>query len=93
MPIRDPQKKREATRAWRERVMPQGYGKWLYARRKLRFEDAEMFRDVLRDIAEVSGGKFSSQSAALGEINMKALSALEESRRREEELGPWIPPS
>lgn len=93
MPIKDPQKKREATRAWRERVMPQGYGKWLYARRKLRFDDAEIFRSVLEDIAEISGGRSTSQSAALGEINIKALAALEESRRRDEELGPWVPPS
>lgn len=88
MPIRDPEKKKATAKAWRERVMPQGYGKWLYARRKLRFEDAENFGALLAEIIEISDREV-SQEARLGEISFKAQAALEESRKKVEELGRW----
>lgn len=90
MPIKDPEKKRAATKAWRERVMPQGYGKWLYARRKLRFDDEERFRSALEEIeARDRAGHDSEVAADMGAI---ARVALTESQRAEEALGPWTPP-
>lgn len=91
MPIKDPQKKREATRAWRERVMPQGYGKWLYARRKLRFDDEARFRDALETIEAMAGAAGSGEVPAMA-IAQVAREALGESREAEEALGPWTPP-
>jgi hypothetical protein len=34
-------------REWRTKKMKEGYGKWLYERRKLRFDDAERFRKAI----------------------------------------------
>lgn len=91
MPIKDPEKKREATRAWRERVMPQGYGKWLYARRKLRFDDEERFRKALEAIA-ARGVTAKDPAALAGAYEEIASEALTESQKAEEDLGPWTPP-
>lgn len=91
MPIKDPEKKRAATKAWRERVMPQGYGKWLYARRKLRFEDAEIFRGVLEDIAN-RNVTAKDPAGLVGRYEEMARRTLDESQQREDELGPWVPP-
>jgi hypothetical protein len=94
MPYKDPEKRKASVVAWRKRVMDQGYGKWLYARRKLRFQDAENFRSVLEEIIEISVREgHGTLSSRLGEINFKATLALEESRKAEEALGSWEPPT
>ena len=49
MPYKDPAKRRAANRRLRENSTPQ-YHKWLYDRRKLRFETASRFEEALRDI-------------------------------------------
>lgn len=51
MPYKDPAKRKAATKNWRERSIANGYGKWLYNRRAVRFADAEHFREVLEEIA------------------------------------------
>ena len=50
MPFADPEEKKQYMREWRRSKIDAGYGKWLYERRKLRFEDAERFRAVLEEI-------------------------------------------
>jgi hypothetical protein len=89
MPYVDPEKKLAAMRAWRKRVMQQGYGKWLYQRRKLRFDDAENFRQALEEI--VRGGTLYDIPAEVRLIEVVGIAhqALAASRRAEEELGPW----
>lgn len=82
MPTKDLVKKREKTRRWRERVMGQGYGKWLYERRKLRFTDADEFRAVLEHIA-------SSECKSLEAARILASKALIASSKREKALGRW----
>lgn len=77
MPLRDPEARREWGRNYRKRKMQNGYGKWLYARRKARFDDAEEFRSVLMFIAN---GKF-------GDISTVAWIALEESMKRHDAVG------
>lgn len=91
MPIKDPERKREVTKAWRQRVMPQGYGRWLYQRRKLRFQDAEEFRTALEWIADHHTEDRYGDSAAL-EMQEIARRALRDSRQREDDLGAWTPP-
>lgn len=52
MPYKDKEQKHRQMKRWRADVMSRGYGKWLYARRKLRFDDATEFRKALEDIAD-----------------------------------------
>lgn len=91
MPLKGEAKLR-ASKAWRDRVMPQGYGKWLYARRKLRFDDAERFRSVLESILDTAEHGRMRSEERLEHIAFHAREALEESDRAEAELGPWEPP-
>lgn len=81
MPYKDPEKKLKAMKRWRGEVMPRGYGKWLYARRKLRFDDAERFKDALLQIMEAP-----NVATARG----IAFDAIEASRQAEEALGHWV---
>lgn len=92
MPIKDPERKRAVTKAWREKVMPQGYGRWLYQRRKLRFQDAEEFRAALIAISALLPPDERSEGSLGAEIGTIADLALDASRQREEDLGPWTPP-
>lgn len=82
MPYKDPEQKLEAMRQWRGRVMPKGYGKWLYARRKLRFDDAERFGFALQQI---------QVAESITDARAIAQDALEQSKRAEIKLGPWVP--
>lgn len=84
MPYKDREKKLARMREWRQDVMPRGYGKWLYARRKLRFDDAERFRAALEKIADRSHPDMTREEAAI-----IASLALEESKVAEEALGEW----
>ena len=81
MPYADPKDKQRAMKRWRKDVISKGYGRWLYARRKLRFDDAERFRAALQEIGHLTGNV---------EARRIAYAALEESRKAEEALGPWV---
>jgi hypothetical protein len=83
MPYADPEDKRWQMKRWREEHIKQGYGKWLYARRKLRFDDAERFREALE---KISTAYTNGDAEPLQRI---ALDALEESRQAEEALGQF----
>lgn len=83
MPYADPADKKKAMQRWRRNVISKGYGKWLYARRKLRFDDAERFRLVLEEIAADDPDR----STHYGQLAHRALA---ESRAAEEALGEWI---
>lgn len=78
MPFADPERKKQFMKEWRKRSIKNGYGKWLYARRSLRFQDADHFRETLEAIAEVPEGSAS----------ILASKALEDSEKRWLELGP-----
>lgn len=88
MPFKDPEDKKRWKEQWKARTRDSGYNKWLYARRKLRLDDADVFRAALDQIAQgpypVEGGIYPTASAI-------ARAALEESQRRWDEVGP--PPS
>lgn len=88
MPFADPDEKLLYMQDWRARQMRKGYGKWLYARRKLRFDDAKRFREALEWIADA---KLEDGSAA--QMKAMALDALAKSQVAEEALGPFVPDS
>lgn len=68
---------------WRKEVMRKGYGRWLYARRKLRFDDAERFRAVLEEIVANDPDRLTHE----GQLAHRALA---ESDAAEEALGSWV---
>lgn len=87
MPYKDPRMKRGANQKWRRKAINEGYGKWLYERRKLRFDDAVRFREALTQIAEnrvpttYGGGHHAAKALA--------QDVLEQSRKAEEALGEF----
>jgi Tfp pilus assembly protein PilF len=85
MPYADPEDKRLQMKRWREKNIKNGYGKWLYARRKLRFDDAERFRTALTAITEISSMSYDNRAKVIARL------ALEESQKAEQELGEFIP--
>ena len=82
MPYKDREQKLAAVKRWRSEVIPKGYGRWLYQRRKLRFDDAERFRFALEQIQVTEG---------ISDAHNIARDALAQSRRAEEALGHWEP--
>jgi len=81
MPFKDRDDKLAYMKGWRERKMKEGYGVWLYRRRKLRFDDELRFRHALGKIQDLY-----PRGEPAFEI---AHTALEESRIAEEELGEF----
>lgn len=77
MAYKNPEDKKRWSKRWREQSKTNGYNDWLYARRKVRFDDAAAFRETLLSIENIG-----DRSSAL-----IARTALEESRRRWEALG------
>lgn len=77
MPYADPQQRREHMREWRQKAIRNGYGKWLYQKRKRVYADAAEFRIALKEIAE--GEYYGYQIAQ---------TALDASKERWESLGP-----
>jgi len=80
MPYKNPEAKKAWSESWREHGKENGYNKYLYARRKLRFDDAEEFRAVLTFIAEARNG-------AYGDASIIAKAALAESQKRHDAIG------
>jgi hypothetical protein len=93
MPYKDPEAKKNYMRQWRLNMTNHGYGKWLYERRKLRFADAERFREALDAIATdatiTPEGCPEPWRSTLIEWATIANHALEESRKAEEALGKY----
>jgi deoxyribodipyrimidine photolyase len=90
MPYADPEEKRKQMKRWRKSVMAKGYGKWLYAKRKLVYQDAQEFGETLREIIALAEAPSNmSPEARLGAISIRAWAAVQASVQREEELGPW----
>ena len=70
--------------------MKQGYGRWLYQRRKLRFDDAERFRMAMEHALEqLSVVPLESQATPASNAIAILTEALNESADAEEALGPW----
>lgn len=84
MPYTNPEDKKKQMKKWSERVIAQGYGKWLYQRRKLRFEDADRFRKALEYIVDTGTSDPRSAMVHMQEIAREALRA---SAYAEAELG------
>ena len=80
MPYKDPRMKRGANQKWRRKAINEGYGKWLYERRKLRFDDAERFRVALEEIVDMETPEY---------MRDVARAALAESQKAEEKLGQF----
>ena len=91
VPYKDPAMKTAQMKRWRKKAIEEGYGKWLYARRKLRFDDAERFRKALEKITSADTEDRYGDSAAL---HMKeiAAEALRESDKASAELGEFHGP-
>jgi hypothetical protein len=53
MPFKDPERKKEWNKRWRKESIRNGYGKWLYQQRALRFVDAAEFRLALETVCDV----------------------------------------
>lgn len=81
MPYKDPEKKLERMRDWRKQKMGEGYGRWLYARRKLRFDALENFKDALERIRD--------DATHLDGAKLIASEALHEALKAEEKLGDF----
>lgn len=93
MPYRDSEKKLGHMKLWRKQKMSEGYGKWLYARRKLQFQDARFFREALERIVEVGIHDSRDHLMARSEILVIAQEAIRDSDQREAEVGPFEPPT
>lgn len=94
MPYKDHEQKLEAQRRWRREVMPKGYGRWLYARRKLRFDDAERFHKAIEEAIEalfevMASDDLNSALKRAGDALETLQSALRESMEAEEALGKF----
>ena len=82
MPYKDREQKLAKMREWRQDVIPRGYGRWLYQRRKLRFENAERFGFALEQI---------QVAESISDAHNIARDALKQAQRAEDALGPWVP--
>lgn len=91
MPYADAEVKREHMREWRKEMIAKGYGKWLYARRKLVYTDAGRFRTALEQIVHAGQSPHFHDEEARNEMIGRAMEALRESRDAEEALGPFDP--
>lgn len=80
MPSKDPVKRAKVQKEWMDRNIEAGYGKWLYAKRRLIKEDADEFRAVLEDILQVD---------TIEAARLLASEALVEADRRLKKLGTW----
>lgn len=94
MPYKDREKKLAAMRAWREKRIAQGYGKWLYERRKLRFNDAERFRTAIEETLQALYAiptplSQDNDDRALASAIDTLERALHESKEAEEALGEF----
>lgn len=99
MPFADKDEKTLYMQDWRANRIRKGYGKWLYARRKLRFDDADRFREAIEEaLALLAGPDWEENRAeggpayAVGAANV-LYTALMQSRAAEEALGSFVPDS
>jgi len=49
MPYKDPEAKKEYMRQWRKEAIASGYGKVLYGRRRVRFENEKRYRRSIEE--------------------------------------------
>lgn len=90
-PYADPQNKIEQMKRWRKEKIGQGYGKWLYQRRKLKYDDAANFRTALEGIVELGIRTGLDQALARNEMLVMAQEALRTSAEAEAALGEFQP--
>lgn len=97
MPYKDRERKLERMRQWREEKMGKGYGKWLYARRKLRLDDAERFEHAITRALDEIAKAASSESISLVQDQLQLVreilqDALTESMEAELAVGEFQEP-
>lgn len=100
MPFADQDEKLLYMQDWRARQMRKGYGKWLYQRRKLRFDDAERFRVAIDEALALLAGP-DWEHKGIGNVGTSYVvgvatvlyNAMQESKAAEERLGPFVPDS
>lgn len=74
---------------WTRRAMKDGYGKRLYARRKLQIKSAEKFRETLEEIISVTDNTFIEPELKLQQIRQTAAGVLALVDKEGEELKGW----
>lgn len=90
MPYSDPDAKKAQMKRWRkQKIHEEGYGKWLYQRRKLRFDAAERYQQDMEAIAEVVDDSSWSSEARLLEISRIVRESLGKTKEAEKALG-WF---
>lgn len=70
MPHRDPAARKKKLKDWNESRTP-AYHRWLYARRKLRFDKAEAYEKLLRVAADGNGLYESAARELLDEMDAR----------------------
>jgi len=89
MPYADPEMKKKQMKRWRKHRMREGYGRWLYARRKLRFDNEERFRNALERVLEITKNDNFTEEEIILEATYVIETALTAARWAEEELGDF----
>lgn len=82
MPTSDPAKKEAQRKKWLTKNIRAGYGKWLYAKRKVRYTDAEEFEKTLEII-------LSDSTTTLNAARLIASRALANSKKRHDAIREW----
>lgn len=90
MPFADPEQRREHMREWRKKAIRNGYGKWLYQKRKRVYTDAQEFKIALKMIANMPTSELNpdGDEQAADSMQTVALDALAASKERWDSLGP-----
>jgi hypothetical protein len=81
MPYSDPVKRKENHSKWLREQVAKGYGKWLYAKRRVLFTDAERFRETLLEIL--------NEAKTIEAAQLLASKVLKESDKEHKALGTW----
>jgi hypothetical protein len=80
MPYSDPATRKDFQKAWQRKAISDGYGKRLYARRKLHREHKLLFQQALFEVMNCTN---------VHEAHRVASAAIEQSRQEEEALEGW----
>lgn len=89
MPYKDHEQKLAAMREWRKKKIAEGYGKWLYERRKLRFEDTDRFKRAIEGALDKLQHGSRPQPQRINDAVEILSTALRESLEAEEALGEF----
>lgn len=80
MPYADPEDRKIGRRSWHVRAIEDGYGKRLYARRKLHRQHMLLFKEALFEVMSCKN---------VHDAHRVASAAIESARQEEEALEGW----